>query len=206
MTSNIKLNERGKSDLVAMKKAFGCSTYSNVIEIVYSFFTRNKITPRDNIDSNFFAVLSMLKEEVLKEVLDIKKFVKTDSQSMRKLLRALEKDHLVKLSTKVSFLTDEAKERNLKINVEDAFNISKENTKNKDLIKNENSDLELINQQAKIISTQQKTLQKQDISIEKNELILKKIQTFYKVEKNTFGKEKVVIEIEREEFENLFNL
>ena len=201
---NMRVNKDAKDSLKELKETVGYSTYSYTIKEMCSFFFRNKITPKDTLDSNFFSVLSMLKETLLKEIIDIKKFVKTDSQSMRKLLRALERDHLVSLSTKVSFLTDQERERNLKSLAENTFNVSAEINKiTKEKQKSE--EILFIEEQAQAISALDKNLLKQDLIIHKYETNFKKILNFYKIEKNTFGKQKVVIEMEREAFEELFN-
>jgi hypothetical protein len=206
MTANVKLSKSAKNDLITMKTDFGYSTYSILLEDVCSFFNRNKMTPKDNIDNNFFSVLSMQKQELLREILEVKKFIKSDSQSMRKLLRALEKDHFVKLSTKVSFLTDEARERNAKNILESTYSSSTKTEYKQEEKTEQNSDIVLIKEQAKTILEMEKTLQKQDLILEKREKNFKTIFDFYKIEKNTFGKEKVVIDMDREEFEKLFNI
>ena len=201
---NMRVNKDAKDSLKELKETVGYSTYSYTIKEMCSFFFRNKITPKDTLDSNFFSVLSMLKEKLLKEIIDIKKFVKTDSQSMRKLLRALERDHLVSLSTKVSFLTDKERERNLKILAENTFSIPEEiNETIKE--KQKSDELLFIEEQAQAISALDKNLLKQDLIIHKYETNFKKILNFYRIEKNTFGKQKVVIDMEREAFEELFN-
>ena len=201
---NMRVNKDAKDSLKELKETVGYSTYSSTLKEMCNFFFRNKITPKDTLDSNFFSVLSMLKETLLKEIIDIKKFVKTDSQSMRKLLRALERDHLVSLSTKVSFLTDQERERNLKSLAENTFNVSAEINKiTKEKQKSE--EILFIEEQAQAISALDKNLLKQDLIIHKYEINFKKILNLYKIEKNTFGKQKVVIDMEREAFEELFN-
>jgi predicted transcriptional regulator len=201
---NIRISEDAKFALDNLKNNFGYSTFNQTIKEIYIFFQKNKITPNDTLDSNFFSVLSMLKENLLTEILDIKKFVKSDSQSMRRLLRALEKDHLVKLSTKIHFLTDEARERNEKIKIENTFKKPEVKIENEQLLKKHVPELSILESQQKRIQYMDKTISQQDVNIEIYQKKFKKIFDHYKIEKNTFGKEKIVIEMDREDFEQLF--
>lgn len=204
-TIKIHLNAKEKLDIIKKQEAF--LTFGNAIETMCTFFEVNKISPKDGINQNFQNSIFNVEKSVKMGLAELKKQYNKDSQSMRKLLRAIEKDHMLSTSRKVSYLYENLREEKVKQNVENSFNnivgsseasLEKENEIEalKDTIEDQKREINKLilgnNSDANLAS--------------KYEDKLKIIFQRYQLEKTAFGKEKIVIDMSREDFEKLFDI
>ena len=207
-SNNIKLSDSAKNALKTMKKDFEYSTYSNVIDDVFAFFQRNKITPKESIDNNFFTVLSLLKSELTNQIINVFDFVKKDSQSLRKLIRAIEKDHLVSISTKINYLVNEYKENEIKNNAESFIKNIDDSQNNSE---NSVSNLEKLETQLQVEKKTNNELNNKisslDTQLQSMKDSLTSIYEKHRLEKSSFGgKSKIYLDMKREDFEKLFDI
>lgn len=212
----IRLSSLSKEGLDVLKKQNSYKTYSECILGLYHFFKENHISPREKINNSFIShvieskieLKSELKKEtekILKLIEeDLKKFIREDSQSLRKRHGSIEKSYLLPMEKKVSEIHEYITEKSV-----ENINLLQE----KELIKPEKKEylndikkLELSIKSKEInLKNVQNLLEDKEKKIEKYKTILRSIKEKISVEKSLIGKEKLMIEMSKEEFEKLLN-
>jgi len=200
----IKVNSIAKEKLDNLKKHYVFSSFSVAIEAMCSFFEINKISPKEGVIQNYHNSIFNVEKAVKLGLLELKKQYNKDSQSMRKLLRGIEKDHMIGVSTKVSYLFDKEKEKNVNNNMESTFN-SMIKSSEKELEKDKEIELLKEEMESKIeeIKTLKYATNNESILLEKYRETIKEIYQKYQLEKGAFGKEKIVIDMPKEKFDSL---
>ncbi|KVV13408.1 BfmA/BtgA family mobilization protein [Flavobacterium sp. TAB 87] len=172
----ISVEAKNKFDELNTKQKF--TTASECIIQICNFFEENNLSPKDKIGvktANSFNEL----EKILKvELMLLKEFIKTDSQSLRKRHGAIEKEYFIPINRKIS-------EIDLKLS-------SKEKSK-----KEEIDVYEKLNLKQKEIDELKKNLQE-------TSRILKRISENLSIE-NLQGKNYPIINLEEYELENIVN-
>lgn len=208
MNITMKFSELAKSEFDYLKKHYCYKTYSDCIVGISYFFKENHISPREKINNSFItSVLETkleLKSEFKKEFEDLKKFIREDSQSLRKRHGSIEKSYLLPMEKRVSeiheYITEKSIEkRNLLKEKE-----SKQPEKKEDLNQIKKLELNIKSKEFKVKELEYLLTNKDEI-IEKYKTILRSIKEKISVEKSLIGKEKLMIEMSKEEFEKLLN-
>lgn len=205
VTIKVKPSSKEKAD--KLKKLESFSSLSDTIEAMCSFFELNKISPKDGLNQGYQNSIFNVEKAVKMGLFEMKKQFTKDSQSMRKLMRALEKDHMINMSTKIAYLYDEKKEENVKNNVNNSFNSIVESSKEdlekdreiellKDALDDKNDEIK----ELKIAQNNGGNL------AEKYAESLRIIYQQYQKEKSPLGKPKIVIDMTIEAFDKLFDL
>lgn len=204
---NLKIKPSAKEKLGHVKKKYSFSSFSTAIETMCTFFEINKISPKEGVNQSYQNSIFEVKKAVETGLGELKKQYNKDSQSMRKLLRAIEKDHMINLSSKVAYLYDKKREEAVNLTVENSIHAitdSSENAAQKDkeieLLK---AVLEDKNSEIKALKTAQSSQGNLALKYEEK---LKIIYRQYRVEKSSFGKEKLVIDMTKKAFDSLFEL
>jgi hypothetical protein len=176
--------------------------FKNISEGIISvawFFRNNKVSSRDILGSN-------PNREIKEDIQNLKKYIATDSQSLRKRYGALERDYFKTFDRKIETIYQKIIiENSLKkerINEQDITTSQVSNLDNnssqKDKIKIKQQSDSLNNYQ-KIVNTQERT--------QRNERhIISKIKENISYERSTFGKTKTILNFSQEELEKLFNI
>ncbi|CAH8296011.1 hypothetical protein EV196_11326 [Mariniflexile fucanivorans] len=202
----IKVNELAKEKMDTLKKTHSFPSFSIAIEYMCNFFEINKISPKDGVNQSYQNSIFDVEKAVKMGINELKKQHIKDSQSMRKLVRAIEKDHMINMSSKLSYLYDKKREEIVNNNVKNSIESITDSSK-EDLEKDK--EIELLKTIIEDKATELKQLklsQDSDGNLAlKYEEKLKIIYRKYQIEKS-FGKEKIVIDMSKEDFDKLFEL
>ncbi|OCB78844.1 hypothetical protein LPBF_00215 [Flavobacterium crassostreae] len=170
----ISVEAKNKFDVLNTKEKF--STASECIIQICNFFEENNLSPKDKIGVKTANSFNELEKVFKVELMLLKEFIKTDSQSLRKRHGAIEKEYFIPLNRKIS-------EIDSKLNIKENLN-----TENK-------NELEKLYLKQKEIDELQKTLRE-------TSRILKRISENLSIE-NLQGKNYPVINLEEYELENI---
>lgn len=205
--ATIKINTNAKEKLDQIKKNERFSTFGIAIETMCSFFEVNKISPKDGINQNFQNSIFNVEKSVKMGLSELKKQYNKDSQSMRKLMRAIEKDHMISTSRKISFLYDIQKEKTVQKAVENSIDSILDSSKNDNTKDNEIEVLKDVIEEKNLEINRLNHLENSDTNlVSQLEDKLNTIFQRYELEKSAFGKEKIVIDMDRKDFEALFGI
>lgn len=204
---NLKINLLSKQKLNSIKETYSFSTFSSAIETMCTFFEVNKISPKEGVNQSYQNAIFNVEKAVKVGLFDLKKQYNNDSQSMRKLLRAIEKDHMINMSSKISYLYDKTKEKSVDESVKNSFNSVVESSK-EDLEKDKEIELlkDLLEDKKNEIKQLKYAHENDDTLATKYFESLKTIYQNMKLEKSPLGKEKIVINMTRESFDKLFDI
>jgi hypothetical protein len=212
MAVNVKISETAKESLDWLKTNYQFNNFSDCINTIGTFFKSNYVSPRETISNNYSESLAGVKTEIV----DLRKFISDDSQSLRKRFGAIERDYYISTNRKVDAI--------YKILIEGFINKSNsviaEKILNNDssipVLENENS----INNNDEIVAKLKREILDYDKQIKNYSSIVDSQENTFKeykkafnnlkknvsYEKNTFGKTKVIIDLSQEEVEAMFNL
>lgn len=217
MYINIKISEKAKENINNLKEDNKFSTFSECINEISRFFKINNLSPRDIIAvnekqtlfENHYALLNefkILKELFKVDFIDLKKFIKEDSQSLRKRHGALERDSFIPMGRKIDEI--------YKLSIDNSINLRNEKLENtlinddekvidySDALKKNN---ELLVSRNKTINELQTIVDKQDITINEYFQTLKKLNDSIKYEKSLTGN-KIFINLSLDEVNDLFKI
>jgi len=212
---NMKVSELAKENFDSLKDRFDFPSSSECIIAVYNFFKNNNVSPREILSNNYSSLLFDMKKEIKEEFADLKKYMQSDSQSLRKRHGAIERDYFISFSRKLNDIHDVVIEKNndsIISKIED--NIYNDNNKYESERNNEidtKVDDASINFQKtlenknKTIKEYEEIIAKQDIDFKKYSKALNQIKNNISFEKSSFGKSKVIITLEEDEVHNIFN-
>lgn len=217
MYINIKISEKAKENIDNLKEDNKFSTFSECINEISRFFKTNNLSPRDIIAvnekqtlfENHYALLNefkILKELFKVDFIELKKFIKEDSQSLRKRHGALERDSFIPMGRKIDsiykkLIDDGIDERNEKLEKK-LINDDDKVIDYSDALKKNN---ELLESRNKTINELQTIVDKQDITMNEYFQTLKKLNDSIKYEKTLTGN-KIFINLSLEEVNDLFKL
>lgn len=126
MLENLKITPTAKKGLEWLKKEYSFTTYSVAVDTVVQFFNNNKINPRETISNNYTESLVLVR----KEITELKNFITSDSQSLRKRHGAIERDYFIYMKQKLDELTSE-KGNNNQAQIEGIINQAREELEQK---------------------------------------------------------------------------
>jgi len=204
MKINIRLSDQGKDSLDYLKQEHSFRSYNECLISIKHFFKEHHLSPREKLSTSFItSVLESkieLKSELKREFEELKKFIREDSQSLRKRHGAIEKSYLLPIEKKVSNIDEyvtkkELENRNLQFSKSDELD-----TKNEIIILEKT-----IGEREKSIEENCKKIEKLESKIDQYKNTIRQIYDHYILEKSTFGKDKIYIEMSKEEFEKLLN-
>ena len=214
MLENLKISKEGKEGVVWLKNHFNFSTYSVAINTAVSFFKNNNVSPREVLNgNNISSMLFDSTNKILESNEDIKSFIRTDSQSLRKRHGAIEKEYFIIMKRQLEELS--SKFDNLKGNL--SADIPNNFDKKKDAIApKENKKNDNINFEKEIINLK-KVIENKNITVVDLEKLLEdKIDLIYKldsnfeniksniiVEKGIVGRKKYVLDIDEENYNKM---
>lgn len=206
MLENLKITTESKKGLEWLKEAYSFTTYSVAIDTVVQFFKNNNVSPRDSISNNIANFLFETKSEIKTDIVDLKKFIKEDSQSMRKRHGAIERDYFMAMNRKIDsiykkLIDDGIDERNEKLEKK-LINDDDKVIDYSDALKKNN---ELLESRNKTINELQTIVDKQDRTMNEYFQTLKKLNDSIKYEKTLTGN-KIFINLSLEEVNDLFKL
>lgn len=206
MYKSMKVNSLSKDGLDWLIEQYRFTTYSDCITTIVSFFKNNNVSPRDSISNNFTVSLFETKSEIKTDIVDLKKFIKEDSQSMRKRHGAIERDYFMAMNRKIDsiykkLIDDGIDERNEKLEKK-LINDDEKVIDYSDALKKNN---ELLESRNKTINELQTIVDKQDITMNEYFQTLKKLNDSIKYEKTLTGN-KIFINLSLEEVNDLFKL
>ncbi|MFI8410833.1 BfmA/BtgA family mobilization protein [Streptomyces diastaticus] len=203
---NLKINSQSKSKLYIIKKQFSFTTYSSTIETMCSFFETNKISPKEGINQSYHNSIFEVEKTVKMGLSDLRKQYTKDSQSMRRMIRSIERDHIVNTSSKVSYLYDKSKEKSVDKNVNNSI---------KSVLNSSENDLEKdreIEELKAIISEKSSEINKLKYAQDSEDNLKKKYEDNLRIiyrkyyTESSFGKEKLIIDMKKEDFDKLFDI
>lgn len=212
MAVNVKISETAKESLDWLKTNYQFNNFSDCINTIGTFFKSNYVSPRETISNNYSESLAGVRTEIV----DLRKFISDDSQSLRKRFGAIERDYYIATNRKVDAI--------YKILIEGSIDKSNaviaENILNNDSVVSVSDNINPVSNNDDIISKLKKEISEYDTQIKSYSSIVDSQENTFKeykkvlnnlkknigYEKNTFGKTKVVIDLEKEEVEAMFNL
>lgn len=206
MTKMIRVTEVSKKSLDWLIDQYSFTTYNDCITTIAVFFQNNNVNPRDSISNNFSISLSEAKYEIKTDIVDLKKFIKEDSQSIRKRHGAIERDYFIAMNRKIDsiykkLIDDSIEERN-EILEKKIINKEDDAIDYSDALKKNN---ELLESRNKTINELQTIVDKQDRTMNEYFQTLKKLNDSIKYEKTLTGN-KIFINLSLEEVNDLFKL
>lgn len=200
MLENLKITAESKRGLEWLKENYSFTTYSVAVDTAVQFFKNNKINPRETISNNYTESLMLVRNEII----DLKKFINADSQSLRKRHYAIERDYFVGMNRKLDIVS--------KILINDSIEKNNESIRKEITDKADNSD-SVVLKLRKEVKEYSELLKKYSNTVDAQETIFKEYRKHFKTikknisyEKNTFGKSKVVIDLPQAEVEAIFDL
>ena len=96
----ISVEAKNKFDDLNSKEKF--NTSSECIIQICNFFEENNLSPRDKIGVKTANSFNELEKTIKVELMLIKEFIKTDSQSLRRRHSAIEREYFIPLNRKIS--------------------------------------------------------------------------------------------------------
>lgn len=207
----IKVDKDVKIKLDVLKSKGRFKSFNHAIDNMCEFFELNKISPKDGLNKGFQNSISDMKRNIK----ELEKTLLNDSQTMRKLLRAIEKDHLISTSRKTGYLYEREKGKEIVEIKEKEFNslLNPQSEKNNEIVNNDeekNREIDilkgLLGDSKKEVLELKKTIKNEDYNSNKYEESLKTIYLNYQVEKGILGKEKIFIDMNKDDFEKLFSI
>lgn len=206
MAINVKISETAKESLDWLKSNYQFNNFSDCITTIASFFKNNNVSPRDSISNNFTVSLFETKSEIKTDIVDLKKFIKEDSQSMRKRHGAIERDYFMAMNRKIDsiykkLIDDGIDERNEKLEKK-LINDDEKVIDYSDALKKNN---ELLESRNKTINELQTIVNKQDKTMNEYFQTLKKLNDSIKYEKTLTGN-KIFINLSLDEVNDLFKI
>lgn len=213
----MRISSISKEKLEQIKNKERFSTFSSAIETMCAFFEKNNISPKEGVIQSYQNSVFEVKNSVNMGLFELKKQYNQDSQSMRKLLRSIERDYMISATKKISFLYEKEKEKAVKSNNEIEFSALIKNTKNtienggeipSVILKKKEDEIQILksiildkNEQINTLNNYQDSAQ---INSHKYEETMKVIFDKYRIQKSTLGKEKIIIDMNKDDFEKLF--
>lgn len=212
MAVNVKISETAKESLDWLKTNYQFNNFSDCINTIGTFFKSNYVSPRETISNNYSESLAGVKSEIV----DLRKFISDDSQSLRKRFGAIERDYYISTNRKIDAVYKILLEGSIdKSNSDIAENILN-NDSNISVLESTNS----INSNDEVVSKLKREILEYDTQIKNYSSIVDSQENIFKeykkafnslkknigYEKNTFGKTKVIIDLTQEEVEAMFNL
>ena len=206
MNKSIKVDLATYEAVEDVKTTFSFKSFSECIHSMSVFFKNNNVSPRDSISNNFTVSLFETKSEIKTDIVDLKKFIKEDSQSMRKRHGAIERDYFIAMNRKIDsiykkLIDDGIDERNEKLEKK-LINDDEKVIDYSDALKKNN---ELLESRNKTINELQTIVNKQDKTMNEYFQTLKKLNDSIKYEKTLTGN-KIFINLSLEEVNDLFKL
>lgn len=209
MSSSItlKVDSLTKEKLDNLKKREKFTSFNLGIQTMCSFFELNKISPRDGINQGYQNSISSIEKAVKQGLFEMKKEFSKDSQSMRKLVRAIEKDHMINMSTKISYLYDKHREEKVKKAIENSYDSKVESSKKnlekdreieilKDVLEEKNDEIKRLKYKTEEDSNLTKKYESYLIEIYQNTTFKKDLLS---------GKDKGYIDMPKDDFQNIFD-
>jgi hypothetical protein len=212
MAVNVKISETAKESLDWLKTNYQFNNFSDCINTIGTFFKSNYVSPRETISNNYSESLAGVKSEIV----DLRKFISDDSQSLRKRFGAIERDYYISTNRKIDAVYKILIEGSIdKSNAVIAENILKNDS---NILVSE--DTNAISNNDEIVAKLKREIIEYDTQIKSYSSIVDSQENTFKeykkafnnlkknigYEKNTFGKTKVIIDLSQEEVEAMFNL
>lgn len=212
MAVNVKISETAKESLDWLKINYQFNNFSDCINTIGTFFKSNYVSPRETISNNYSESLAGVKSEIV----DLRKFISDDSQSLRKRFGAIERDYYISTNRKIDAV--------YKILIEGSIDKSNaviaENILKNDSNISVSDDTNTISNNDEIVAKLKREIIEYDTQIKSYSSIVDSQENTFKeykkafnnlkknigYEKNTFGKTKVIIDLSQEEVEAMFNL
>jgi hypothetical protein len=199
MYKNIRLTKEAKEQLDLFMIEQNLTNISDCFISVAQFFRHNKVSVKDILGSN-------PNREIKEDIQNLKKYIATDSQSLRKRYGALERDYFKTFDRKIETIYQ-------KIIIEDS--LKKERINEQDTTTSQVSNLDnnpsqkdkiKIKQQFDSINNYQKMIDTLEKTQRNDRHIISKIKENISYERSTFGKTKTILNFSQEELEKLFNI
>ena len=202
----LKITEDAHEGLDWLKDLLNVPSYSLCILESVRFFKNNNVSPRDSINNTFTNYLIETKSEIKTDIVDLKKFIKEDSQSMRKRHGAIERDYFMAMNRKIDsiykkLIDDGIEERNEKLESK-LISDDEKVIDYSDALKKNN---ELLESRNKTINELQTIVDKQDRTMNEYFQTLKKLNDSIKYEKSLTGN-KIFINLSLDEVNDLFKI
>ncbi|SHH86817.1 hypothetical protein SAMN05444481_13620 [Flavobacterium frigidimaris] len=212
MAVNVKISETAKESLDWLKTNYQFNNFSDCINTIGTFFKSNYVSPRETISNNYSESLAGVKSEIV----DLRKFISDDSQSLRKRFGAIERDYYILTNRKI----DAVYKILLESSIDKTNSDIAENILNNDSVVSTSDTINPVNNNDDIVLKLKREIAEYDTQIKSYSSIVDSQENTFKeykkvlnnlkknigYEKNTFGKTKVVIDLEKEEVEAMFNL
>lgn len=211
MAINIKLSETAKESLDWLKTNYQFNNFSDCINTIGTFFKANYVSPRETISNNYSESLAGVKTEIV----DLRKFISDDSQSLRKRFGAIERDYYIitnrKLDAVYKILLDNSIDKS-NANLVDTIlkNDTNVSIPNETITVNQNEDSVLklkkeIKELDEQVTSYSRIVDSQENTFKEYKRVLNNIKKNIIPEKTPFGKTKLLIDLTQEEIEELFN-
>lgn len=211
MAINIKLSETAKESLDWLKTNYQFNNFSDCINTIGTFFKANYVSPRETISNNYSESLAGVKTEIV----DLRKFISDDSQSLRKRFGAIERDYYImtnrKLDAVYKMLLDNSIDKS-NANLADTIlkndtNVSIQNetitvNQNEDSVSKLKKEIKELDEQ---VTSYSRIVDSQENTFKEYKRVLNNIKKNILPEKTPFGKTKLIIDLTQEEIEELFN-
>ena len=215
MLENLKITPEAKKGVEWLKETYSFTSYSVAIDTAIQFFKINKISPRDNIGDNVIKSLLETKSEIKEDILDFRKWITKDTQSLRNRFGAIERDYYVltnrKLDSIYKILMEGSIDKSNLLLAEKVLNNDSNVSDLKDTIpvnQNEDSVLKLKKEIKELddqVTSYSRIVDSQENIFKEYKRVLNNIKKNIIPEKTPFGKTKLIIDLTQEEIEELFN-
>lgn len=211
MAINIKLSETAKESLDWLKTNYQFNNFSDCINTIGTFFKSNYVSPRETISNNYSESLAGVKTEII----DLRKFISDDSQSLRKRFGAIERDYYISTNRKL----DAVYKILLENFIGKSNSILAENILNKEdlnsVLKETNTVIQTdepvlkfkkeIQEYEEQVKNYSRIVDSQELTFKEYKKLFNNLKKNVVYEKNAFGKSKVIIDLAQEDVEEIFN-
>ncbi len=204
---NIKISEQAHKVIVEFKKKYKFDTYSDLILQISEFFDKTTFHPKTTENESFTLLIKKLDERQNQRFDEILKNYKKEEEKTRGWIRKFEDNYMKGIAVDIAVLKQKSEDEDYKNNAISSDE-KKENKPNDEVLKLQrklDNAIESLKEKDEYIK--QISSKNQDIKgIDEHKKILNLIQEKYKFESNSFGKERVVLNMKVDDFLKIFEI
>ena len=200
--SNIRIADNTKKILDEIKDQYFFTTYESCVNSLADFIVRNSINPRNDL-GDFKGSMNDLETRISKNIANAQKQLNADNVSLRKWVGAIERDYLLPIKKNLNVVDKFVNYNIINKTAEKIESEKFENPLNVNLPK-ANDNKEKIKGLYKQILDSSSKIDEYEKKLDKQNKILNKIFNAAKIDQGgMLSKEKIIIEMNIEDWENL---
>ena len=200
--SNIRIADNTKKILDEIKDQYFFTTYESCVNSLADFIVRNSINPRNDL-GDFKGSMNDLETRISKNIANAQKQLNADNVSLRKWVGAIERDYLLPIKKNLDVVDKFVNYNIINKTAEKIEREKFENPLNVNLPKANDNEEKIKGLYKQILDSSSK-IDEYEKKLDKQNKILNKIFNAAKIDQGgMLSKEKIIIEMNIEDWENL---